>query len=368
MSDSPIVTLRGQRSDDWDNLYNLLLHPDVIRLTGDLPYISEDTFRDRYTNAMPGLHRLIGEITLPSGRSRFVGLAQIQINTRQRQRHSAQLSLNVLPDYTGSEAEASLLAQTVAFAERWLSLQRVYTVIYPDDTRLLALYERHGFQCEATMRRYTFCAGSYRDACLMARVSGSATTRESNADSAEVEKEPGTKPEEESGVDEDGAITVRGVESSDWEDIAEILQCESVYSNTLQLPYLSRDAVRERYENPSENVRVLAAEIDESVVGLLGLHFDPERHPHTASLGMMVHEDYQGRGVGTALIQAAVDLCEQWMNISRIELEVYPDNAAGIALYRKFGFEIEGTLRAYAYRAGQFMDSYLMARVREDEF
>lgn len=367
MTDSPIVTLRGQRSDDWDNLYSLLLNPDVICLTDDLPYISEDAFRDRYTNSAPGLHRLIGEITLPSGRNRFVGLAQIQINMRWRRQHSAELSLIVLPDYYDSEAEASLLAQAVTFAERWLSLRRIYTVIYQDEARALALYEQHGFSCDATMRRYAFRDGTYRDACLMARVSESIAHSTANADSVAVEAEQGAEPAEKSDAGEDDAIIVRGVESGDWEDIAEILQCESVYHNTLQLPYLSRDAVRERYENPSENVRALVAEIDETVVGLLGVHVDPERRTHAAGLGMMVHEEYQGRGVGTALVAAAVELCEQWLNISRIELEVFPDNAAGIALYRKFGFEIEGTLRAYAYRAGQFVDSYLMARVREDE-
>ena len=82
---------------------------------------------------------------------------------------------------------------------------------------------------------------------------------------------------------------------------------------------------------------------------------------------MMVHEDYQGRGVGTALVEAALDLCENWYNFSRVSLEVFVDNAAGLALYRKFGFEIEGTLRAYAFRDGEYTDAYLMARIREDE-
>jgi len=86
-----------------------------------------------------------------------------------------------------------------------------------------------------------------------------------------------------------------------------------------------------------------------------------------AALGMMVHADFQGHGVGTALMEAAVDLAEHWLNISRIELEVYTDNAAALALYKKFGFEIEGTLRDYAYRDGQFVDAYLMARIREEQ-
>ena len=38
-------------------------------------------------------------------------------------------------------------------------------------------------------------------------------------------------------------------------------------------------------------------------------------------------------------------------------------NLAAMALYRKFGFTIEGTCRAYAFHDGQYVDAYLMARL-----
>ena len=55
---------------------------------------------------------------------------------------------------------------------------------------------------------------------------------------------------------------------------------------------------------------------------------------------------------------------EKWLNLARIELTVFTDNEAAIALYRKFGFEIEGTLRKYAFRDGEFVDAYAMARIK----
>jgi putative acetyltransferase len=76
-----------------------------------------------------------------------------------------------------------------------------------------------------------------------------------------------------------------------------------------------------------------------------------------------VHEDWHARGVGTRLMEALIDLADNWLGALRIELTVYCDNEPAMKLYRKFGFEIEGTHRAFALRDGQYTDSYAMARL-----
>jgi putative acetyltransferase len=78
----------------------------------------------------------------------------------------------------------------------------------------------------------------------------------------------------------------------------------------------------------------------------------------------MVRDDWQGKDVGSAMMQAVIDLADKWLNLARIELTVYMDNEAVVALYRKFGFEIEGALRRFAFRDGEFVDTYTMARIR----
>ena len=38
-----------------------------------------------------------------------------------------------------------------------------------------------------------------------------------------------------------------------------------------------------------------------------------------------------------------IDLAENWLGLTRIELTVYADNASAIALYKKFNFEVEAS-------------------------
>ena len=51
--------------------------------------------------------------------------------------------------------------------------------------------------------------------------------------------------------------------------------------------------------------------------------------------------------------------------VTRIELHVYTDNAAGIALFERFRFEIEGTHRRFAFRNGRYASACSMWRVRD---
>ncbi len=160
-------------------------------------------------------------------------------------------------------------------------------------------------------------------------------------------------------------ITVRHAEPHDYEAMHRIMSAPKAAMGTLQLPLQSAEAWRRRLAEPPEGLFLLVACADGEVVGNLGLETFPNRPRirHAGAIGMAVRDDWQGRGVGTALLGAALDLADNWLGLTRIELTVYTDNAAGIALYEKFGFEIEGTHRRYAFRDGGFVDAYSMARI-----
>jgi L-phenylalanine/L-methionine N-acetyltransferase len=159
-------------------------------------------------------------------------------------------------------------------------------------------------------------------------------------------------------------ILVRAREPHDVEAIQAIFNCPRVIANTLQLPLRSVEYQRQRFGQPSSDRHSLVAEVEGRVVGVIGLYLlaNPRRR-HCGDIGMAVHDDFQGQGIGGALLAAALDLADNWLALRRVELSVYTDNAPAIRLYEKFGFTIEGTLRDFAFRDGAYVDAYQMGRL-----
>ncbi|QIN78984.1 GNAT family N-acetyltransferase [Rubrobacter marinus] len=161
-------------------------------------------------------------------------------------------------------------------------------------------------------------------------------------------------------------VSVRRAEPGDAEAVSRLFDGPCAVSGTLQLPYPSVEAWRRRI-SPSEGIHSLVAVLEGEVVGELGLVvLEHPRRRHVGEIGMAVRDDRQGLGAGRALLEAALELADRWIGLSRIELQVYTDNERAISLYERSGFVVEGTHRSYALRDGRFVDAYSMARLRTD--
>jgi len=159
-------------------------------------------------------------------------------------------------------------------------------------------------------------------------------------------------------------LTIRAREPGDWKEIAALRQLPRVRWGTLALPFVSEDATRKFLENPPDGRTGIVAVLDEKIVGTADLSRDKGRRSHVGHIGICVHDDFHGRGIGSRLLAALIDTADNWLGLRRLELAVYADNAPAIRLYKRFGFEIEGTRRAVAFRDGAFVDDHVMARRR----
>ncbi|MCA1369153.1 GNAT family N-acetyltransferase [Bradyrhizobium sp. BRP14] len=160
------------------------------------------------------------------------------------------------------------------------------------------------------------------------------------------------------------SLRIRAASVSDWEAIAALRDLPGVRAGTLRLPFARPEQTRKWLENFTETDTLIVAELEGIIVGVAGLHRHRGRREHAADLGMSVHDDYRRRGIGKALLEALLEAADRWLGISRIELTVFTDNEAAIALYRQAGFVTEGTLKSYAMRDGVLADVLAMARLR----
>lgn len=88
---------------------------------------------------------------------------------------------------------------------------------------------------------------------------------------------------------------------------------------------------------------------------------DNPRQKHRGSLGMGLLPDYRGQGIGSELLSKTIDHSKKF-GIEKIELHVYTTNVAAIALYKKFNFVQEGTIKMYRKLDGKYFDCLSMAK------
>eukprot|EP00047_Mylnosiga_fluctuans_P009478 m.11622 g.11622 ORF g.11622 m.11622 type:complete len:364 (+) comp2644_c0_seq2:35-1126(+) len=162
-------------------------------------------------------------------------------------------------------------------------------------------------------------------------------------------------------------IRVRRMEPHDYTDLLVQFSQKSVVANTTQMPVPSAEDWKKRIADTcaSSTVIGMVAEVAGHVVGSLTIHLKSSaRARHSAVFGIAVREEYHRRGVATRLMTAMLDLSDRVLAIARMELCVFDDNAAAIALYKKFGFALEGRSEADVLRNGSYASSLHMARFR----
>lgn len=123
------------------------------------------------------------------------------------------------------------------------------------------------------------------------------------------------------------------------------------------------EQVRNRIKHTlkQDNEAVFVVEVENALVGyasVMGGHLN--RTKHKASVVAGVLQEYAGKGIGGRLFDTLV----QWAKDSpllRLELTVMIHNERAIALYRKFGFQIEGIQKGSLMVDGVLVDEYTMA-------
>lgn len=113
-----------------------------------------------------------------------------------------------------------------------------------------------------------------------------------------------------------------------------------------------------------ENQEVLVAKVDCRVEGFLGIHRMSKRMKHVGEVGIMIHPEYQRKGIGTKLLKAAIRLASK-KGYRRLEADTLATNVAMRKIAQKAGFKLEGVRKMRIRKNGQYLDEALMAIILE---
>ena len=86
----------------------------------------------------------------------------------------------------------------------------------------------------------------------------------------------------------------------------------------------------------------------------------------TVENSVYVSAAHQGRGVGSALMQALIDACTERGYRQMVAVIGEPSNTASIRLHERFGFHLVGVFQGLGRKHGRWLDTVQMQRALGD--
>lgn len=161
-------------------------------------------------------------------------------------------------------------------------------------------------------------------------------------------------------------IEFRPCQSDDTEMLWEMFSTLSKNSISNLIPPFTRKRIENwtskiDYEKVLVIVAVIEKENKKQIIADASLMFNSnEDSKHKAQLGIAVHDKYQNKGIGTALLKHLLNIAKM-KKLKKIWLEVVTNNNIAIHIYKKVGFQIEGKLVKERIINDKYRDEYRMA-------
>ena len=166
-------------------------------------------------------------------------------------------------------------------------------------------------------------------------------------------------------------LLIREAEAEDAAELVTFLNCVSLETDFTSLDgdgILLTSEEMEVFLNKqasSDNQITLLAFLNDKIAGLVNITADQrKRVRHIGDLFIVIGKRYWNNGLGSLLIEEAIEWAQASGILRRLQLTVQTRNQAAVHLYQKHGFVIEGRQERGAYiEEGKFIDVYLMGKL-----
>jgi len=163
---------------------------------------------------------------------------------------------------------------------------------------------------------------------------------------------------------------IRPYKLRDAKILAKAINSKKISDNLVKVPYPYKlsDAKKfiakalHGYRQKQPNKLYYAIEIDGELAGGIGLsYFVPA---HQTEIAYWLAEKYWGKGIMTKVVKKVTDYLFDKFKLKRIYGEVFKHNIGSIKVLEKVGFKVEGLLKKEIKKNKQFIDAYIMAKIK----
>jgi L-phenylalanine/L-methionine N-acetyltransferase len=165
------VTIRAAEPSDAAPSSALIGSDGVFAGTLQMPYAAVASRVERFSKMDPHCVQLVAVARdSDNGAEQVVGHAGLfTTSTSPRRMHARGLGIAVAAAWQGQGVGDQLIHALLDWADNWAGVLRIELNVYTDNTRAIALYERHGFVREGLMRTMALKDGVYANSLAMAR-------------------------------------------------------------------------------------------------------------------------------------------------------------------------------------------------------
>ncbi|RMG94472.1 MAG: GNAT family N-acetyltransferase, partial [Chloroflexi bacterium] len=165
-----------------------------------------------------------------------------------------------------------------------------------------------------------------------------------------------------------GEWEIRPLRASDTAGLHTLLHHPAIIASTSYLPSREFGETANWVQDHKAGQHRLVVERGGELAGLvLVTEFLNPRLRHTAEITLFVHPDYMAEGAGAVLLETAVSLADNWLNISRLEIKPLANDEYTIELCQKAGFVPEGKRHKVLFSNGRYLDDIIMARLHNTQ-
>lgn len=155
-------------------------------------------------------------------------------------------------------------------------------------------------------------------------------------------------------------VKIREMEISDTDFVLEIENNEDIWkvSHTIT-PFIKSEIELFITKNTIEGIvdgqKRWIIETNKSACGCIDL-FDFDSTNSRAGVGIVIHKDFQNKGIATAALKKFLPICKNKLSLNQLYCSIIPENTNSIRLFTNSGFTESGIRKEWTKYKEQWFD------------